>query len=1356
MSDVLQSAPAVGVIDENNIFTLNWQPFLGPDGTFDQYAGWDIVTKAGAFAPQTVTKSAVLNPDETPTSRFYTTVLAASEYTMTMKADAILSAGASDSSFWETSGDPTVLRAFPSIFISASVAFDNTTLLLGQQLNVTLNAGYTGADQWQVFWPDGSFTGWLPLSASAVAKQFSVSGAQIVRIQTRRDYSGNQYNPPTTLIRQLSQQIFVMDQQATSVSATSSGLTSTLGFGGTEGFEIIDNSANVAAPQPWEVIARGLVRDSVTNELKLLVATSRFVNASSLLGTMAIDVFPVEGRPHVKELLAPVFEIITNSATSSVPVKIQTSTLPNIIVGKSINDALGGALVMSVKASTGVPDFIWAATGLPLGVFMGSNGVISGTPLVMGQFNVTFSVQDSGLPFSIDEVALPLIVETDLQVKKHGFPATDLNLGTVTIGIPYSQQMDVGNIVGSSLLPGGLAPYQWSTPAGSLPVGITINPTTGLLSGVPSTYNSTTDFFAVSGKIFSVVIQVTDAIGAKASNTFSMKLNSATLQFGSIDQPEIFAAQTFKLVVPIFGGQSPYILTVGTDVDNVSSPAATFNLIDGQVEVVLNIPGASAGVQSIILRATDSATGDTGPIQINYRVDTEISSIRFVEGFIHKSSGDPGAWTFSDSSSSVPIVVAGDLTGFVLAGQRLVASNGLVVTLDPLTNQFVVGTAANPTPPPALATLFRNAELRVPIAIPSFFITGSVTSLGTLTPPTGFIPFESIIQAVTNATSTVVGTITGSNPLTVGSFSIGGADNSNIWTGTISGATYTPTAVPVANPVPGSATISRPYTLLAHNDSTDLGTDIGTISTFARPYIVGDSVGLNPRKPYFNSPDVHPNDIRTTPATPWTASVQPGSTLPPGLSLDTNTGLIYGVLTGTFGGTSIVQYADGAGTLHGAITINWTTYASDFELGSSFIDGVLYTLGAPTVYTTGIPLGTIGPSSTPLTNASVVGGSLPTGLSVVLDGTNTNALVTGTPTEAGYFDVWFLIAAGAQNCYIYKRIVVAHPTALTITTPSPLPNATASTAYSFQMQAAGGTGGPYTWKISPDPNGVSPGILFSAVDPTYGTGAFSGSASAHVAQNYTITVNDGSNTVSGTFSLTVQASGLVINKVTIPAATSGIPYSTPLTASGSGSTPYTWSISPASLNNLPAGLTLASSGPTSATISGTTTLTGFNKVVIFRVTDSTTLNYFDQPITVQVVAGLTLFSGVDYSDSPTPGVGPLVGLLGKIDNGNTTSIAPRPNDAFFVVATGVVSTLPSQITVTTSNPAITGTVTSLAGGIAFIQLSGSFNGGSPGTYSIQVTVVDSGVNVTTTFSWTVYDDGVLRLAAINAFPTQLV
>ena len=101
-----------------------------------------------------------------------------------------------------------------------------------------------------------------------------------------------------------------------------------------------------AAAAPWEVVASAFVRDTTTNELKLLVATSRFSNASSLFGTMAADVFPVEGRPRGKDLIVPPYELTTTSQTEAIPVSITTTTLPTLYVGKSVVQALGATFSM--------------------------------------------------------------------------------------------------------------------------------------------------------------------------------------------------------------------------------------------------------------------------------------------------------------------------------------------------------------------------------------------------------------------------------------------------------------------------------------------------------------------------------------------------------------------------------------------------------------------------------------------------------------------------------------------------------------------------------------------------------------------------------------------------------------------------------------------------------------------------------------------------------------------------------------------------------------------------------------------------------------------------------------------------
>src|SRR5271156_6849528 len=380
MPTILLSSPTIGIIDQTSTLTLSWQPpALDSSGAnaFPQYAGWELqfsgpsifsveVPAPAAYAGGTIT---------------YTQVLTASVSPYSLSIFAISQGSAANSNPWQTNGG-SVARAFPTPLTSFSVNFSSVTLLLGQPLTVTLVSSYTGADQWQVLYPDNTSTGWLPIANNVVVKSFSNPGAADVVVQTRRNYSAVSYNPPAQLISQFTQQIFVVDQQAPSTPSSQQGLTESLGIGGQQGFEITTATTGASSPNPWEVIARALVRDQVTQELKLLVATTRFSNASSLFGTMAVDVFPIEGRPRAKELIVPPYEMTATSATETPPVSITTAALPTLFVGKSVVQALGGTFQM--QATGGITPYIWTVDPLPNGVTMNTAGVINGTPLELG------------------------------------------------------------------------------------------------------------------------------------------------------------------------------------------------------------------------------------------------------------------------------------------------------------------------------------------------------------------------------------------------------------------------------------------------------------------------------------------------------------------------------------------------------------------------------------------------------------------------------------------------------------------------------------------------------------------------------------------------------------------------------------------------------------------------------------------------------------------------------------------------------------------------------------------------------------------------------------------------------------
>ena len=536
----LLPSPTIATIDENYELTANWQPYL-VSGGYSAYQGWNISLANPPNATPVVIFNDGLENGGTPSARVYQNLLSSGDYSMNMTALASTTSSAKNSNPWDSN------HTFPSALLSSNVTFDNTNLLLGQTLTITLNANYDGASAWQVFFPDNTSTGWLPLSTRSVAKSFSTAGAQNIIIQTQNDFGTA--NPPVKLRRQLTQQIYVLNQQYTSTSTSQESITGTLGFGGASGFEVVDASTGTVATQPYEVVIRSIARDTITNELKLMVATSRFSNASSLLSTMAIDVFPLAGRPHAKELITPIYLLETTSTTSSTPVSITTNSLPsNSYVGKPMAE-------FKMQATGGLAPYSWYAEGLPTGLKMNADGTISGTPTALGSFSVTFAAMDSSSPEFIAETTLPFVIPTDLTI-------TTKTLPSATVGTPYQDYSNAAAPLPITVQnKGGLAPFTWAIVAGAPPLGVTINPNTGVLSGGPCTYNSTTDYT----KTFTFTTQVTDAIGAKASANYSISLSPANLSFGAINQPYLISGEQFKLAVPVFGGQSPYTLSSFSD-----------------------------------------------------------------------------------------------------------------------------------------------------------------------------------------------------------------------------------------------------------------------------------------------------------------------------------------------------------------------------------------------------------------------------------------------------------------------------------------------------------------------------------------------------------------------------------------------------------------------------------------------------------------------------------------------------------------------------------------------------------------------------------------------------------------------
>ncbi|PPU76661.1 putative Ig domain-containing protein [Xanthomonas cucurbitae] len=157
--------------------------------------------------------------------------------------------------------------------------------------------------------------------------------------------------------------------------------------------------------------------------------------------------------------------------------------------------------------------------------------------------------------------------------------------------------------------------------------------------------------------------------------------------------------------------------------------------------------------------------------------------------------------------------------------------------------------------------------------------------------------------------------------------------------------------------------------------------------------------------------------------------------------------------------------------------------------------------------------------------------------------------------------------------------------------PTSLPAATAGTAYSQNLSAAGGTA-PYSFAIT---GGALPaGLTLSA------TGVLAGTPTASGSFGFTVTATDSGVPSSGNrvYTLTVGAPAMTLPATTLPNGTAGQAYSAPITPASGGIAPYTYALSTGAL---PPGISINSA---TGALSGVPTAPGSASFTL-TATDST-------------------------------------------------------------------------------------------------------------------------------------------------------
>jgi hypothetical protein len=778
---------------------------------------------------------------------------------------------------------------------------------------------------------------------------------------------------------------------------------------------------------------------------------------------------------------------------------------------------MGKAYAVTLAASGGTPPYgNWQiATGaLPGGLTLDTaSGTISGTPNTSGTFGFIAQVSDS-LTVTTTK-AFSLTINPALTI-------TTASLATGVVGTSYSQPLAAS---------GGASPYSWSVTAGALPGGITLNASTGLLSGAPAAAGS-----------FPFTAQVADSAAATATKGFVLTVVAAVTITNASPLPSGAVSNPYAVTLVAAGGTAPYTWSITAG----ALPAGlTLNATTG---VISGMP-YSAGFASFTARVADSlAAAATKALSITI---ASALSITTVSPLPAGTMGKNYSVMLAATGGTLPYGSWQILTGSLPGGLTLAAFSGVISGIPVASGVFgfvvqVVDSAAvtatrffsltiNPalsittaSLPPAVAGVSYSQALAATGGVPPYVWSVALGALPagiTLNPLSGVLggtpsvagSFSFTIQVADTAAATAVREYT----LTV-------AAGLTITTPTqlSSGALSTPYQATLA-----ASGGKAPYTWSLASGSLPAGLTIspgaGVISgtptaagNFSFVVQVADSAGVTASRAMtlaiLSSLTIastsqlaagtvgagYSHTLTVTGGAPPYAWTITSGQLPASLTLNSSTGVI-------------------SGTLSAAGSFSFTVRVSD-STGQSATQALTLTVAAVLAVTSETPLpnGVVGSSysftlaasggTPPYVTWTVTAGFPPAGLS--LD--PATGTISGTPTLAATFNFTVQVRDTAGKTATKALVLTIAPAALVIATASPLPRGVYGTAYAHTLEATGGAL-PYAWSLS---SGAPPEGLTLEVG-----GRITGTPAAVGAATFTVQVADGTRkTAAKSFTLAVD------------------------------------------------------------------------------------------------------------------------------------------------------------------------------------------------------------------------------------------
>jgi hypothetical protein len=922
----------------------------------------------------------------------------------------------------------------------------------------------------------------------------------------------------------------------------------------------------------------------------------------------------------------------TGTATITVPAAPAITTT-------ALTATVGTAFSTTLAGSGGIPPYTWSLTNgtLPTGWSLTAAGLLSGPAPVAGEvgaISLTFKLTDSG-------TATPLTTSQQLTLTINAAPAitfTGTMPATATYNVTYT---------GSAAATGGASTLTYSS-TGSLPTGLSLNTSTGAITGTPTAVGA-----------FGFTVKAADAFGDSQSQAYSITVTYPPVKVTAATLPVGYVGSTYPATTLAATGGSGTGYTWA--LANGSLLPAGMNL--SAAGVISGKPTATTPT-SFTVTATDSASNTAnGTFSITVNAAVSITTgTALPTGYVASNYSQTLAATGGSGTGYTWTVTSGStLPGGLSLSAAGVLSGKPTATGTPSFSITVTDSASNT----ASATFSMTIAAGVSMTVPTLPVgyPGTAYPTTTLTATGGTNTGYSWTWAAASGSTLPAG-------LSISTAGVISGTPTNSTTSSVVSSVVVTVTDSVGNTASTTISLTIQATLAISTGATLPGSVVNTLysDTLAA---TGGSGGYT-----WSTNSAGTASLAAVKLTLSAAGVVSGT------PLATGTATFTAVVTDSASHTASLAFSV---TVSNLLTVTTTSLPAT-DVGASYSQTLAAAGGSGTGYTW---------TATSSNLASY-------GLSLSAAG-----VVSGTPTQSGTASFTAKVTdSGSNTATAPLTITIYGELALPTPNPTSLGSATTNASYNGYINASGGSG-TYTWTVS----GLSDNLTSSNTGGNTLTISGTPTSATTVSFTAKVTdATTGISVGPYTYTITVNAYVAVsLSAQTMPTATVGQNYSAGISASG-GVQNYTFTVnttvvgsSPTLLNNGD-GLSGTASGGNTLSLSGSPTTTGtitLNVSVVDGEGKTASQTYTINAVTAtplsvtinSVPQGMVnmpyTYNGVSYSGGTSPYIITYTGAPAGLSKDSNSNLVGTPTAAATTTVTVKVTDSSSTVQTVTKTFSLT-------------------------------------------------------------------